>query len=205
MASEDRTIALMREAYQDAATSPDGKLRCAHVLAMLGDPTGIETLIAQIREAKEFDEGRIDVYFPWVTWLDSYLIALGRTEDSRALEPLLEKLALLSEGEKSQVSHYRALALALEALGNPAAARPLGEAMKKLEIEGMAVTETDDLTAGERNRSGQRDLTLARVLYRLGDHEGLGKRILEEYARDVRGHYARHAQAVLEEGPGVRE
>lgn len=205
MASEDRSITLMREAYQDAATSPDGKLRCAHVLAMLGDPTGIEALIAKIREAKEFDEGRIDVYFPWVTWLDSYLIALGRTKDPRALEPLLEKLTLLAENEKSQVSHYRALALALEALGNPAAAKPLGEAMKKLEIEGMAVTETADLTAGERNRSGQRDLTLARVLYRLGDHEGLGRRILEQYARDVRGHYARHAQAVLEEGPGVRE
>ncbi len=205
MASEDRSIRLMREAYQDAATSPAGKLRCAHVLAMLGDPTGIETLIAKIREAAEFDEGRIDVYFPWVTWLDSYLIALGRTKDPRALEPLLEKLTLLAEGEKSQVSHYRALALAFEALRNPAAAKPLGEAMKKLEIEGMAVTETADLEAGDRSRSGQRDLTLARVLYRLGDHEGLGKKILEEYARDVRGHYARHAQAVLAEGPSVRE
>jgi FAD-dependent oxidoreductase family protein/F5/8 type C domain-containing protein len=201
MASEDRSIGLMREEYRDATTSPEGKLRCAHVLAMLGDPTGIETLIAKIREAEEFDEGRIDVYFPWVTWLDSYLIALGRTKDPRALEPLLEKLTLLAEGEKSQVSHYRALALALEALGNPAAAKPLGEAMKKLEIEGMATTETAGLTAGERSRTGQRDLTLARVLYRLGDHEGLGKKILEQYARDVRGHYARHAQAVLEEEP----
>jgi len=39
---------------------------------------------------------------------------------------------------------------------------------------------------------------------RLGDHEGLGKRILTEYAQDIRGHYARHAQAVLKEGPSPR-
>ena len=201
MASENRSILMIQEAYRDAATSVEGKLRCAHVLGMLGDATGIDTLVAKIRDARDFDEERIDTYFPWVTWLDSYIIALGRTRDARALQPLLEKLALLGEGKGSRVSHYRALALAFEALRDPAAAKPLGEAMKKLDIQGMAVTETTGLTAGERNRSGQRDLTLARVLYRLGDHEGLGKKILEQYARDVRGHYARHAQAVLKEGP----
>jgi hypothetical protein len=73
--------------------------------------------------------------------------------------------------------------------------------MKKLGVRGMAVTETSGLTSGRRDKSGQRDLTLARVLYRLGDHEGLGKSILQQYARDIRGHYARHAQAVLKEGP----
>ncbi len=201
MASEDRSIPMMREAYCDAATSAEGKLRCAHVLGMLGNAVGVETLAAKIRDAKEFDEDRIDTYFPWVTWLDSYIIALGRTRDSRALEPLLVKLALLGEGKGSRVSHYRALALAFEALRDPAAAKPLGEAMKRLDIRGMAVTETEGLTAGERNKSGQRDLTLARVLYRLGDHEGIGETILKQYARDVRGHYARHAQAVLNEGP----
>jgi hypothetical protein len=38
-------------------------------------------------------------------------------------------------------------------------------------------------------------------LYRCGDHEGLGEKILKEYASDLRGHYARHAAAVLEEKP----
>ncbi len=205
MASEDRSIPLIREAYRNATTSAEGRLRCAHVLGMMGDATGVETLIAKVQDAREFDEERIDTYFPWVTWLDSYIIALGRTRVARALQPLLEKLALLGEGKGSRVSHYRALALALEALREPAAAKPLGEAMKTLGIQGMAVTETAGLTAGERSRSGQRDLTLARVLYRLGDHEGIGKTILQQYARDVRGHYARHAQAVLKEGPFPRK
>ena len=200
MAAEDRSIPLMQEAYGSAATSAEGKLRCAHVLGMMGDATGVETLVAKVSGSKELDEERIDRYFPWVTWLDSFMIALGRTRDGRALQPLLAKLALLGEGKGSRVSHYRALALALEALRDPAAAKPLGEAMKTLEITGMAVTEAAGLTARQRSKSGQRDLALARVLYRLGDHEGIGKKILEQYARDVRGHYARHSQAVLKEG-----
>ena len=201
MASAERAIPIIRLAYHDPATSAEGKLRCAHVLGMLGDATGVETLIARIRDAKEFDKERIDVYFPWVTWLDSYIIALGRTRDTRALEPLLEKLTLLGQGGGDLVSHYRAIGLALEALRNPAAAKPLGEAMKRLDIRGMAVTETAGLTADGRGKTGQRDLVLARVLFRLGDHEGLGGKILEQYARDVRGHYARHARAVIKEGP----
>jgi len=44
-----------------------------------------------------------------------------------------------------------------------------------------------------------RELYLARALYRCGDYEGLGKKILKEYARDLRGHYARHAQTILKE------
>jgi hypothetical protein len=201
MAAPERSIPMMQRAYRHPATSDEGKLRCAHVLGMMGDSTGIETLIDRVRGAAQFDEGRIDVYFPWVTWLDSYLIALGRTRDPRALAPLVEKLELLGEGSGQLVSHFRALALAFEALDDPAAARPLGETMKRLEIRGMAVTDTTGLTAELRGKSGQRDLTLARVLYRLGDHEGIGKRILEQYTRDICGHYARHAQAVLAEGP----
>lgn len=127
------------------------------------------------------------------------------TSDARALEPLLDKLALLVEGKASQVSHYRALALAFDALGDPAAAKPLGEAMKKLDIRGMAVSETAGLTAAARGKTGERDLALARVLYRLGDHQGLGEKILRQYARDIRGHYVRHARAVLEEGRFSRE
>ncbi len=201
MAGEDRAIALLRQAYRDPATPAEGKLRCAHVLGMMGDATGSDTLISKVRGTAQFDEERIDVYFPWVTWLDSYIIALGRTRDPRALEPLLEKLALLGPDSGSRVSHARALALAFETLRDGAAAKPLAEAMQRLDLQGSAVTDAARLTAKDRDKSGQLDLTLARVLYRLGDHEGLGKAILEQSTRDVRGHYARHAQAVLKEGP----
>jgi hypothetical protein len=49
-----------------------------------------------------------------------------------------------------------------------------------------------------RNNS-LRELILARVLYKCGDHQGLGRAILELYANDLRGPYARHARAVLDD------
>jgi hypothetical protein len=39
---------------------------------------------------------------------------------------------------------------------------------------------------------------LARALFRCGDYQGVGKKILESYTQDLRGHLARHAQAVLQ-------
>ena len=48
-----------------------------------------------------------------------------------------------------------------------------------------------------------RELVLARALYRCGDYKDIGKKILKEYARDLRGHYARHARAVLQEKPSA--
>ncbi len=40
---------------------------------------------------------------------------------------------------------------------------------------------------------------LARALYRSGDDGKLGETILKEYQKDIRGLFARHATAVLEE------
>jgi hypothetical protein len=44
-----------------------------------------------------------------------------------------------------------------------------------------------------------RELILTRALYRCGDHEELGKKTLEAYRTDFRGHYATHARAILAE------
>ena len=44
-----------------------------------------------------------------------------------------------------------------------------------------------------------REIAIARALVRLGDHEGKGRAVLQGYANDPRGVYARHAQAVLAE------
>jgi hypothetical protein len=47
-----------------------------------------------------------------------------------------------------------------------------------------------------RNNS-LRELHVARALYRCGDSGGAGAAILANYARDCRGHYSRHARAIL--------
>jgi hypothetical protein len=56
------------------------------------------------------------------------------------------------------------------------------------------------VNAVQTRRQSLRELVLARALYRCGDYQGLGKRILQTYTDDLRGHLARHAQAVLDAG-----
>ena len=55
--------------------------------------------------------------------------------------------------------------------------------------------------AEQTRRESLRELMLARALYRCGDYDGRGQRILRQYTHDLRGHLARHATAVLDAGP----
>ena len=74
-------------------------------------------------------------------------------------------------------------------------------------FRGHAFTDIEDArrrtpanpTDNETRNNSLRELVLARALYRCGDHEGLGEKILKEYSRDLRAHYARHAGAVLKQ------
>ena len=197
---------LLRQAYKAAASEKD-RLAYAHILAVLGDASGVETL-ARAVDAATWDKGWVyrgmGQFGPALSPLDNLIVALGRTRDRRALSAILGKLAQLDN--KSEFSHHRAVALALEAIGDPAAAGPLAEALAKPGLQGHVI----DRVEAARDRTGQdpnethtralslRELALARALYRCGDKDGLGKKILTEYTRDLRGHLARHAQAVLE-------
>ena len=68
-------------------------------------------------------------------------------------------------------------------------------------MRGHALTKLEplhDANMEQRRRIGPlREITLARALYRCGDHNGLGAAILKEYQSDLRGLFARHATAVL--------
>jgi len=198
---------LLRERLAQA-TSEASRLIYAHVLGMLGDSAGAETLVAAVATA-EWDKGwrytGMGQFGPCMSPLDSFVIALGRSGDPRALAPILDKTRALNE--RSQFSHFRAVAMALEALGQAAAAPVLAELLAKPGLTGHAVTDLP--TALQRNPGSGTDTTtrnqalselvLARALYRCGDHQGLGERILREYARDLHGLFSRHAQAVLGE------
>jgi hypothetical protein len=118
-------------------------------------------------------------------------------------------------GPKSAFSHYRSVALALETLGDPRGAEPLAELLQRDGMTGhihlpLPIADKQDafsqdmaerITAAwsPSNRSDAvRELALARALYRCGDDNGLAEKILNDYTRDLRGHFARHAKAVLE-------
>ncbi|MHC4440608.1 MAG: FAD-dependent oxidoreductase, partial [Planctomycetota bacterium] len=119
-------------------------------------------------------------------------------------QTILEKAGQLNVD--SEFSHYRAVAMALESLGDSAAAKPLAQLLAKPGIRGHAFTdinrarlETPDNPVDTTTRNNSlRELILARALYRCGDYNGLGEKILNEYASDLRAHYARHAGAVLQ-------
>ena len=204
LSDPQRALPLLRGAY-GATSDGSAKLVYAHILGMLGDAAGAEILTAQV-VSMQWDAGWTFTgggqYGASLSPLDSYIMALGYAKALEALEPILDKTAQLDAN--SEFSHHRAVAVALERLGDARAAEPLADLLRKPGIAGHAYTHIETAIQGALtpNPNAQRDLSLrelilARALYRCGDHEGLGRRILEDYAKDLRGHHARHAQAVL--------
>ena len=201
----DEALPGLRQAYAGAKT-PAERLNYALVLGIMGDATGVETLADAVKNTPE-DKA---VTLHWsermgrrMSDLDTYVIALGRTRDKRALEPILAKTRLLDAS--SPFFTFRALTLALEALGDPAAAPPLAELLRKPEIGGHAMTSVSEIAAngygnGSERNLALRELGLARALYRCGDYEGVAEKVLKQYALDLRGVYALHATEVLKRG-----
>lgn len=211
-AQPEAALPLLRRAYEEA-TSEAHKLTYAHILGIMGEDAGAETLAKAVRQS-EWDEGwkytGMGQYGMSMSPVDSLIVALGRTGRKEALDPIIEKVAQL--GPDHAMSHHRAVAMALEAQRDPDAATPLADLLGKPGMMGHAFTDIKNLLGSipsspvdtSTREVSLRELILARALYRCGDENGLGERILKEYARDLRGHYARHAMAVLNEKPGRR-
>ena len=209
LAQAEQALPQLRQAYQEA-TAPSAKLVYAHVLGILGDPAGAETLAEVVSgraAALNLNLKNEAAFGRRMGEEDSYIVALGRTRDKRALAPLLEVVSKMDS--RSTFARFRAVTLALEALGDPAAARPLAELMLKPGLIGYAMTDTKSATpAGGFNGGGGdernlclRELALARALYRCGDFNGIGLKVLKTYERDLRGVYALHATEVLKATP----
>lgn len=203
---------LLRQAYANVPETD--RLVYAHILGMMGDPTGAETLARAVK-ASPWDKGwrytGMGQFGPSMSPLDSLIIALGRTKSPVALAPIVEKVGQL--GTESEFSHFRAITMALETLADNSAAQSLAELLRKPGFGGHAVT-TIERAIEANPRSGTdttirnlalSELYLARALYRCGDYEGLGAKTLTQYSQDLHGHYARHAKAVLQKVSGPVE
>jgi flavin-dependent dehydrogenase len=195
----------LKKAYKQSDPGPE-KIVYAHILGMLYDPAGAETLAGTIKTMK-WDKGwnfrGMGQFGRTTSPVDNLIVALGRTGNTSGLDAILEKIGQLNA--KSEFSHYRSVAMALEALGDRRGAKPLADLLKTPGVSGHAFLEIKDVrgrTPASRvdtttRNNSLRELILARALYRCGDHKGLGEKILKQYAKDLRGHYSRHAQAVL--------
>lgn len=203
---------LLQEAWRQSV-EPATRLVYAHVLAVLGDAAGVDDLAAAVDAQPKWDAGwnyrAMGQFGSDMSRLDSYVVALGRTRNPRALPSLLRLTERLDA--ETDFSHHRAAALALESLADRRAAPVLAAVLRKPGMSGHALTDLPSATAAHTKldpsltalaprRLSLRELYLARALYRCGDEDGLGERLLTAYLQDVRGHFARHAKAVLDEG-----
>ena len=184
------------------------KLVYARILGMLGEPTGWQELIKTIDTYDNWDEGwkfrGMGQFGLSISYLDSLIIAAGRTkkiETLNAIFRLMEKLT-----PESPFSHFRAVSIALETIGDQKAAGPL---LKLLQMPGVRGHYMPDIQTARKlappnktdvstRNNSLRELILARALYKCGDLNGVGEQILNDYSKDLRGNYYRHASGVLE-------
>lgn len=205
----EKALPLLRTQYH-ASEKEEDKLIYARILGFLKDSTGWETLKKAIDVCTDWDEGwnyrGMGQFGASMSYLDSLIISLGYCKKEEAL-PSVVRLAKKLKPESS-FSHFRAVAVACEAIGSREAAPMLsgllemdgmrGHAMNSIE-EALEMTVPGRTDNSERNAS-LKEIFLGRSLYKIGDYKGLGRRVMEEYAADLRGHYYRHATGVLSEG-----
>jgi hypothetical protein len=174
---------------------------------MHGINFGVDTLIQSIKSYDKWDKGwnytGMGQFGECMSYLDSLIIALGRTKQQKAIECITEKAEKLTT--ESDFSHFRAVAIALESIGRSKGAEILDNLLDLPKVTGhfatniqkaQAVTDQNWTNTEVRNKA-LREIILARALYRCGDKNGRGEEILKHYANDLRGHYFLHTSAVL--------
>ena len=196
-----RAVAPLKAAYAAAAT-PMERQNLAKMLGLLGDPTGAELLADIVAGRRRILPLKLKGAFGnQGDNLDGFMLALGRTRSPLALKPLVKRLD--GVGKAAIAGRFRGVTLALEALGDPAAAPAIEACMRANGVSGHAVKDAAQLAPlGGYGVGGEfdvciRELAFARTLMACGDPSGLGRRTLEAYAQDPRGVFSAHAKAVL--------
>ncbi|MDA3927134.1 MAG: FAD-dependent oxidoreductase [Kiritimatiellae bacterium] len=171
----------------------------AKALCLLGDPTGVPMLAKWVEKeplgkGPAYDwEGFIDV-----PEIDGAMWLLGIPEDKSAVPALLTKLK--EYDEEGGFNRTRALTMALGRIGDPSAAKPLADFLKRPRMSGHMDTGKDPSTIlAPQFSKAMIELFAASALYRCGDSEGLGRKILTDYLNDWRGVFVRYAGYTLEE------
>jgi flavin-dependent dehydrogenase len=198
MAHPEQSLPLLRR--------HSSKLTYARILGILGDKTAAPTLAAAVAGAATWDKGfgltshrKSDNTF---SELDRLVIALGSTGES--VEVIVAKLRQLKPD--SELSHFIAVAMALQRYDRPASAiEPLIRFLNEPGVTGHAI-----LSAAQRDvastepdtnlNAAFKELLVAGMLVHCGDNGGRGRKILEQYSRGIAGHFARYAQHVLRAG-----
>lgn len=220
MSHKEVALPLIKIAHENAVGR--SKLLYAQVLGIFGHKEGVPTLLSYLKNFTEWDEkiyqGSMADYAHLPTPMDQIILALGYSGDKSCLPILLQWTDKLDT--TITLSHHRSVALALERISDSSAAKHLADVLQKRGMQGYAMTQLKDVftvfyndckgintfqDSFNKNRTNAlREIVLARALYRCGDYKGLGKSILENYRKDMRGILARHANQILNNGVLVK-
>ena len=171
----------------------------AKALCLLGDPAGVP-LLAGWLEKEPLGTGSP---YKWdgfldVPEVDGAMWVLGIPKDPRALPALVGKLRECRS--ETGFNKIRAVTMALGRIGDAHAAQPLAEFLRQPGIQGHMNAGTDPATIHADHFSrAMLELFAASALYRCGDADGLGRKILTAYLDDWRGIFVRYAGNVLAE------
>ena len=213
LSHNEKTLPIVKKQYNKA--QGNSKLLYAQFLGICGEPRGVPILLAELKKFEKWDDkiyqGSMADFAHLPTPVDQVILALGYSGDNAVLSELLKMVDKLDS--KVTLSHHRTLALALEKVNDPSACESLYKLLQKPEMQGHAILEINDALK-ELNNNGKgpnpvknssldkrskalREIVWARTLYNCGDFNGLGKSILENYQKDMRGLFARHANQIL--------
>lgn len=197
------------------AGNQEEKLVFARILGMLDNNSGWEVLQKAVDGFERWDKGwnytGMGQFGMSMSYLDSLVIALGKSRKQEVLPSIIRLAKLLTP--ESEFSHFRAIAVAFETLANELPAKVLFELLQMKGVTGHAMTNIQkaiqDTPASGTDTSTRnnalREIILGRALFRCGDYNGLGNQILNDYAKDLRGHFYRHATGVLKMGAAPKE
>ncbi len=205
----DKNLNLIKKQHQTTGDEKQ-KLIYAWLLGLYGYDDGFDTLLNAVSNYDKWDEGwnytGMGQFGLSSSYLDGLIMALGRCKRREAL-PVIHKMAAKLT-EKSELSHFRAIAEATETIRSNESVPMLVRLLEMPGVKGHTMDSFQEaefyvkksLTDTSIRNDCLREIFLARALYRCGDHKGLAKSILTQYANDLRGHYSRHAMGVLKEG-----
>ncbi|HLN73536.1 MAG TPA: FAD-dependent oxidoreductase, partial [Prolixibacteraceae bacterium] len=188
----------------------EDKLVYARVLGMLDNDGGWEILQKAVDGFDTWDKGwnyrGMGQFGMSMSYLDCLIIALGKTRKQEVLPSVIRMARMLTP--ESEFSHFRAVAIAFETLANEQAAKVLFDLLQMKGVTGHSMQTIEQAIqktpAGSEDTSTRnnalREIILGRSLFRCGDYNGLGNQIMNDYAKDLRGHFYRHATGVLKLG-----
>jgi hypothetical protein len=177
MANPAAALPMIREAYRGANDAD--QLAYAHVLGILGDEVGSQSLIEAAETCIAEGNFSIQKTADGMDRINQLMWALGRSGDPEATAALI---ALAEAGAVNSASRFRAVVVSLGAARSDAGAAVLNDLLKK-----------------EAGSNSVQEIMAACALMRCGDPQREARAVLQRMSQGQNGPFARLANAMLAE------